>query len=195
VELCGHATLAAAHVLWQQGHLDAAAAAQFLTRSGPLAATRDGDWITLDFPVTPVVPVAWPDGLVDVLGCTPVFVGRSMFDLLVLLDSEQAVRALHPALDRVRSYPYRGLIVTAPGERVDVVSRFFAPAVGVPEDPVTGSAHCALAPFWCERLQRDSLLCEQFSPHRGGQLRARLRGDRVALAGQAVTTARVQLLV
>jgi len=188
VALCGHATLASAHVLWQDGHLAENAQARFLTKSGLLTADRRGDWIELDFPATGPTPAAAPDGLTAALSVTPRYVGKSRFDYLVEVADEAAVRALHPNLSALERVEARGVIVTARAETdgFDFVSRFFAPRAGVNEDPVTGSAHCALGPYWGERLGKRDLLAYQASA-RGGVVRVRVAGDRVALGGQAVT--------
>jgi PhzF family phenazine biosynthesis protein len=195
VDLCGHATLATAHVLWEDGHLGRDEPARFRTRSGLLTATRRGDWIELDFPSEPPEPVDAPDGLAEALGVPWRFVGRNRFDCLVELDSEAAVRALDPDQTRLGSIPMRGLIATARAETpgFDFVSRFFAPSVGVPEDPVCGSAHCALAPYWSGLLGKSELLGYQASP-RGGVIRVRPQGRRVAIGGQAVTVMRGTLV-
>lgn len=191
VDLCGHATLASAHFLWRDGHLKPAAEARFQTRSGVLTARERDGWITLDFPATPAAAAYPPHGLEDALGTAPVEVGRSLFDLVVELEDEEAVRALAPDIPALALFPVRGVIVTARarGEEMDFVSRFFAPAVGVPEDPVTGSAHCTLGPWWAARLGRDDLVGYQASA-RGGVVRVEVRGDRVRLLGQAVTVLR-----
>jgi PhzF family phenazine biosynthesis protein len=195
VDLCGHATLAAAHVLWQEGHLEEGAAARFHTRSGELRAVRRGEWIEMDFPAERAVEAEAPARLEAALGASPCWVGRNRFDLLVELDDEKTVRTLTPDLSALRTIAARGIIVTsaAVAEGFDFVSRFFAPRVGVDEDPVTGSAHCALAPFWGERLGRESLVGYQVSA-RGGIVRARTAGDRVVLGGQAVTVLRGELV-
>jgi len=195
VALCGHATLASAHVLWEEGRLPPNRQARFHTKSGLLTADRRGDWIELDFPATPPAPVPAPPGLAAALRVGTRWVGRSKFDYLVELDSEDAVRGLKPDLAALERVDARGIIVTsrATTPDFDFVSRFFAPQSGVPEDPVTGSAHCALAPFWSERLQRMEMTAYQASP-RGGVIRVRLAGDRVMLAGQAVTVLRGELL-
>jgi len=194
VDLCGHATLASAHFLWQDGHLKPRAEARFQTRSGLLTARERDGWITLDFPATPAVPVPFPPGLAEALGATPVSVGRSAFDYLVELPDELSVTTLRPDLAAIARFPVRGVIVTARSERpgVDFVSRFFGPACGVPEDPVTGSAHCALGPWWAARLGREDLVGYQAS-RRGGTVKVAVRGDRVRLAGQAVTVLRAIL--
>jgi PhzF family phenazine biosynthesis protein len=196
VDLCGHATLASAHVLWDEGHLDPGDAARFHTRSGELTCTRGDDgWIEMDFPATPPERAETPDGVEDGLGVAPVWVGRTRTDLLVELADEKQVRSLKPDIAALRRVDARGIIVTARGigSGYDFVSRFFAPRVGVDEDPVTGSAHCALSPFWSERLGRDELVGYQVS-FRGGKVRTRSRGDRVLLGGQAVTVLRGELV-
>lgn len=195
VDLCGHATLASAHALWEAGLLGPDDVARFHTRSGLLTAERRDGLIWLDFPRTPAEPSPPPVQFGEVLGATPLWVGRSPFDWLVELESEAVVRGLDPELSRIARIDARGVIVTARAEdgRHDFVSRFFAPAAGVPEDPVTGSAHCTLAPFWAERLGRAELAGYQASP-RGGTVRTRVVGDRVLLGGTAVTVARGELL-
>jgi predicted PhzF superfamily epimerase YddE/YHI9 len=195
VELCGHATLASAHLLWEAGLVAAGEPIRFHTLSGVLGAARDGEWIELDFPAEPAsaLPEA-PPRLAEMLGASPVWVGANRFDLVVELADEGAVRALAPDVRRLGALPYRGILVTAraaaPG--YDVVSRFFAPAAGVDEDPVTGSAHCCIGPYWCERLGKNPLLAWQASA-RGGRVRVELAGDRVHLGGQAVTVLRGEL--
>jgi predicted PhzF superfamily epimerase YddE/YHI9 len=195
VDLCGHATLASAHVLWEEGHLPAGETARFHTRSGLLTAARADGLIWLDFPATPAKPAAAPGELEAGLGAAPRWVGRSSFDYLVELESDETVRALAPDLSRLGRIETRGIIVTARSATAgqDFVSRFFAPAAGIPEDPVTGSAHCALAPFWAERLGRRELTGYQASA-RGGLVRTRLQGDRVLLGGNAVTVVRGEVL-
>jgi PhzF family phenazine biosynthesis protein len=191
VDLCGHATLASAHVLWEMEHLARDRAARFHTQSGVIEARLTDDWIEMDFPAEPAEEVEAPEGLAAALGAEPLWVGRNRLDLLVELDGEKLIRNLKPDVAAIRELDARGVIVTAPaiGDRFDFVSRFFAPRVGVDEDPVTGSAHCALAPFWSRRLQRDALVGYQVSS-RSGIVRTRLAGDRVFLAGQAVTVMR-----
>jgi len=184
VDLCGHATLAAAHVLFRHlGH--AGPALSFHTRSGPLAVTRSGDRLCLDFPARPGVPCPAPADLVAGLGRAPLSVAKAR-DYLAVLESERAVRELNPNLEALSRLDCLGVIVTAPGETCDFVSRFFAPRAGVPEDPVTGSAHCTLIPWWAERLGRRRLHARQIS-RRGGELFCEHRGDRVEIAGHAVT--------
>jgi len=195
VDLCGHATLATAHVLWEDGHLPADEVARFHTRSGLLTAKRAAEWIELDFPAKPLLDEPVPQGLAEALGAAPVYAGRSHFDVLVELASEAEVRALKPDLARIAAVDARGVIVTARGENGhDFVSRFFAPRAGVNEDPVTGSAHCVLAPYWAAKLGRAELTGFQAS-RRGGIVRVRHDGDRVHLGGRAVTTLRGELTV
>ena len=195
VDLCGHATLASAHFLWESGRLPRTTTARFHTRSGLLTAESDGDWIVLDFPETTPSEAPAPDGLASALGATPVWVGKSPFDVLVRLEGADAVKSLSPDLGALGAIDARGVIVTAPGDErgIDFVSRFFAPRVGVPEDPVTGSAHCALAPYWAKELGR-SVLTGYQSSARGGTVRVELKGDRVLLAGKARTVVRGELL-
>jgi predicted PhzF superfamily epimerase YddE/YHI9 len=195
VDLCGHATLASAHALWEDGHLPPDETARFHTKSGLLTARRIEDWIELDFPATPAIAATAPDGLAHAIGASPRYVGRSRFDYLIELESEALVRDLRPDFGRLRQLPVRGVIVTSqattPGW--DFVSRFFAPAAGIDEDPVTGSAHCCLGPFWSARLGKPTLMARQVSS-RGGTVRVTLDGDRVRLAGQAVTVMRGEFL-
>ena len=199
VDLCGHATLASAHVLWESGRLGAGETARFHTRSGLLTARRRADWIELDFPATPDEEIDAPPDLAGALGVAPRYVGKSRFDYLVEVDNEEAVRALRPDFARLRAVEARGVIVTsraangAASPRVDFVSRFFAPAFGIDEDPVTGSSHCCLAPFWSRRLGKQTFLAHQVS-ERGGVLKLTLDQDRVRIGGQAVTVLRGDLL-
>jgi PhzF family phenazine biosynthesis protein len=189
VDLCGHATVASAHVLWQDGHLAEGTQARFHTRSGLLTADRRGEWIELDFPAKIAVAAPAPQELLPALGIAEMkFVGRNAFDYLVEVDSEETVRALSPDFTALRKLPVRGVIVTArsssPG--FDFVSRFFAPGAGVDEDPVTGSAHTALGPYWAGILGKSELTAFQASA-RGGVVKVQVRGERVLLGGQAVT--------
>lgn len=201
VDLCGHATLASAHVLWEQAILAEGEVARFFTRSGMLTAVQaDDGWISLDFPAEPAEPVDCDrlDGSVEVavverlaklLENSPMsWVGRNRMDYLVELQSEEAVRALNPDMGLLKSIPTRGLIITAraQADNVDFVSRFFAPRLGVDEDPVTGSAHCCLAPYWSGKLGKTAMVGHQVSG-RGGVVRVDLCDDRVILSGQAVT--------
>jgi predicted PhzF superfamily epimerase YddE/YHI9 len=200
VELCGHATLASAHVLWESGRLAAGEAARFHTLSGLLIAEQGSEGeIELDFPARPVEGAPPPPGLAEAIGSEPLFVGRSRYDYLLELPSEAAVRNAVPDHALLRTLPVRGVIITARGEGTgsqpsfDFVSRFFAPGSGVDEDPVTGSAHCTLGPYWASRLGKTSFLAWQASA-RGGAVRVRLEGDRVRLGGRAVTVLQGRLL-
>lgn len=196
VALCGHATLASAHVLWEDGWLHHDETAHFQTLSGLLTARRNGEWIELDFPATPAEPAPVPAGLLEALGLAEaVAVARSRFDYLVEVADPAVVRALAPDITALGRVAARGIMVTAAGDvpDADFISRFFAPAVGVPEDPVTGSAHCCLAPWWAARLGRERLVGYQASA-RGGVVRVELRGERVLLGGQAVTVLRGELV-
>ena len=187
--LCGHATLASAHTLWEEQILAPAERARFHTKSGLLTAERKGDRIELDFPATPEQRSDAPPGLLESLGIAdPVYVGRSKFDYLVEVASEDIVRGLNPDHAQLRKVEARGVIVTARATNTDAdfVSRFFAPGAGIDEDPVTGSAHCCLAPYWSQRLGKTEMTAFQASP-RGGYVYARLAGDRVKLQGNAVT--------
>jgi PhzF family phenazine biosynthesis protein len=195
VDLCGHATLASAHVLWEQGHLGPTEPARFHTRSGLLTAEKKGAWIEMDFPAKPAAPIEHFEKLEAALGVKAKYIGRSHFDYLVEVESEDEVRKLRPDFFVLRTLEARGVIVTsrASGAGYDFVSRFFAPGSGVDEDPVTGSAHCCLGPFWKERLGRDGLTGYQASA-RGGFVRTRCSGDRVYLSGQAVTVLHAELV-
>jgi PhzF family phenazine biosynthesis protein len=191
IDLCGHATIASAHVLWESGRLPASTQARFHTRSGLLTADRRGAWIELDFPATPAAAAEAPPGMMAALGVTPKWVGRSPFDYLVEVDSEDTVRTVQPDLKALATFETRGVIVTAPSasRAYDFVSRFFAPRAGIDEDPVTGSAHCALGPYWSARTGKQEMTAYQASA-RGGVVRVRLAGDRIGLGGQAVTVLR-----
>jgi PhzF family phenazine biosynthesis protein len=196
VDLCGHATLASAHFLFEEGALARHEEARFLTRSGLLTAraTPDGT-ITMNFPAIVSQPVAPPSDAEPALGVRIESCLRGTDDLLFVLAEAETVRRLDPDLASIARWPARGAIVTAPSDRegVDFISRFFAPALGVPEDPVTGSAHCALAWYWAQRLARSALVGYQAS-RRGGTVRCRVEGDRVALTGRAITVMRGLLL-
>ncbi len=182
IDLCGHATLATAHVL--RRYLGAEGPLSFDTMSGPLHVSLAGSLLALDLPSRPPVQRPVEPALVAALGVEPRWVGRAR-DLLCLLDDEDQVRALRPDFGALAGLDSHGVIVTAPGRDCDFVSRFFAPKLGVPEDPVTGSAHCTLVPYWAARLGCDELHARQVSA-RGGELWCALRGDRVSVAGHAV---------
>jgi PhzF family phenazine biosynthesis protein len=199
VDLCGHATLAAAHALWEERVLPPQVLAQFDTRSGRLSARRQGEWIELEFPTTPIdTPIRDQlelDRIAAALNGKVITAGRSRFDVFVELADEQAVRGLQPDFRLVAAIPARGVIVTSrsAAPEFDFVSRFFAPGVGIDEDPVCGSAHCCLGPFWASKLGRAELTGHQVSA-RGGVVKVRVEGARVALIGQAVTVLRGELL-
>lgn len=195
VDLCGHATLASAHFLWEEGHLAPDQPARFHTRSGLLTAEKKGKWIEMDFPATPAQPHAPVETLESGLGVKARFTGRTRFDYLAEVENEEIVCALKPDFGVLGRLEARGVIVTSrsAGSNYDFVSRFFAPAAGINEDPVTGSAHSCLGPFWKDRLGRDDLLGYQASA-RGGFVRTRCLGDRVRISGQAVTVLRGDLV-
>ena len=195
VDLCGHATVASAHALWETGRLGAGAPVHFHTRSGVLTAERRGDWIELDFPSLPETAAAPPAALAQALGVTPVYVGKSRFDYLVEVESHAVLQGLRPNFAGLRQVEGRGVIVTtrSASPEYDFVSRYFAPSFGIDEDPVTGSAHCVLAPFWARKLGRQEMTGYQASS-RGGVVRVRLEGDRVRLGGKAVIVLRGELV-
>lgn len=194
VELCGHATLAAAHILWETNELRCCEKARFHTLSGELGAILKGDWIEMDFPSEPEDSAIPPPALAGALSVKPLHVGKNRFDYLVELSSEEEVRGLKPDLALLKKLPARGVIVTARADSdYDFVSRFFAPGAGIDEDPVTGSAHCCLGPFWGARLKKKDLLAYQAS-RRGGVVKVGLKGSRVLLSGQAVTVMRGELV-
>ncbi len=215
VDLCGHATLGSAHVLWETKSLALETPARFHTRSGVLTCTRDGDRIAMDFPAKAAIEAAPPPELLRALGTRAAFAGNNKMDWLVEVDSEATVRALEPDLALLKTIPVRGVIVTAraadatapssasstssggdgarSSAKHDFVSRFFAPRAGVDEDPVTGSAHCCLAPYWGTKLEKKELVGWQASA-RGGEVRMQWNGDRVVLSGRAITVVRGELV-
>ena len=195
VELCGHATLASAHVLWETGTIPPGEQARFHTASGLLTAERRGDEIEMNFPASPPRPASAPPGLAEALGVTPRYVGRTRHDYLVAVESEDEVRGVRPDFTKLRELQMRGIMVTSAAATggYDFVSRFFAPGAGIDEDPVTGSAHCCLGPYWGERLGKGELVAYQASA-RGGVVRVRLSGERVYLRGSAVTVLLGELL-
>jgi PhzF family phenazine biosynthesis protein len=194
VDLCGHATLASAHVIWEEGYMKREEQARFHTLSGLLTAQKKGEWIELDFPAEPDEETDSPPELAQALGVTPLYVGKNRFDYLVEVESEAVVRNLRPNYKLLETVTQRGVMVTSratlPG--FDFVSRFFAPAVGIDEDPVTGSAHCCLGPYWRRRLKKDTFIAYQASP-RGGTVHVRVGDKRVYLGGQAVTVLKAEL--
>ena len=197
VDLCGHATLASAHILWETGILAPDQPARFNTRSGHLTCEKRGDWIEMDFPARPSEPVDQPSGLLEALGVTPLFVGRNVDDYLVEVATEAEVHALNPDFGLLNTVSARGAIVTSrsTSSAQDFISRFFAPASGVNEDPVTGSAHTSLGPYWADRLGKSEMVGYQASA-RGGIVRVQISGEgRILLSGQAVTVLKCDLLV
>jgi predicted PhzF superfamily epimerase YddE/YHI9 len=192
VDLCGHATLATAHVLFRHA-FPSATRLTFGTRSGNLVVTREGEFLTLDFPSRPGKPVEITESVIAALGARPAALYRAR-DLLAIYESEPQVRDLRPDSGRISAIDTFAITVSAPGEAVDYVYRFFAPRQGIPEDPVTGSANCTLVPYWAARLGKSDLVAKQLSL-RGGDLRCALRGDRVLIAGRAVEYLRGEISV
>jgi PhzF family phenazine biosynthesis protein len=188
IDLCGHATLASAHTLWTDGVVPKTDAIAFHTRSGILGASLRGEMIELDFPSEPATEAPAPAGLQEALGVPLLWTGRNRMDYIVEIPGERELRGIVPNLGEIAKLDARGLIVTcrAEGTTFDFLSRFFAPQSGIAEDPVTGSAHCCLGPFWAGRLNRRQLVGFQASP-RGGSVRVTVNGARVTLGGQAVT--------
>ena len=195
VDLCGHATLATAHALWTEGISTSDQPIRFHTRSGVLTCRFSEGLIELDFPATPPTAMEASPDLLEGLGLSQAWVGQSRFYRLVVVDTAEQVRTLRPAFSRLLKEPTLGIIVSAPSDdpRFDFISRFFAPAMGVDEDPVCGSAHCCLTPYWGTRLQKTTLNAYQASA-RGGVLKLRWEGDRVILGGRAVMVSRGELL-
>jgi len=199
VDLCGHATLATAHILWEEEHISAGEPAFFETRSGLLTARRGPGGIELDFPAEPISAEVRDleelGALRSALAAPVRFAGRNRFDLMVEIESEEQVRGLRPDIRGLEKFPVRGVIVTSRSQarEYDFVSRFFAPRLGINEDPVCGSAHCCLGPYWAEKLERTALTARQVSC-RGGVVKLRIEGARVVLIGQAVTVLRGELV-
>ncbi len=195
VELCGHATLAGAHILWEREIESGDKELRFETLSGILTATRDEGWIELNFPLEPATETAPPANLLESLGVDAIFVGKNRFDYLVEVKSEETVRGMAPDCSRLGQVSCRGIIVTSLSHNpeYDFVSRFFAPAAGINEDPVTGSAHCCLGPYWQDKLGKKKLYACQASK-RGGFLTVRIAENRTHIAGQAVTVMSGELL-
>lgn len=195
VDLCGHATLATAFTLWEMGVVAAEASIAFHTRSGVLTAARLGDVIELDFPATPVEPSDPSPGLLEALNVEPTFVGSTRFDKFIVVDSAERVRSLRPDFRKLALIDARRVIVTAVSDMpgADFISRFFAPSHGIDEDPVTGSAHCALAPYWAEQLGKTRMVGFQAS-ERGGTVHVELNGNRVILGGHAVLVMKGELI-
>jgi PhzF family phenazine biosynthesis protein len=183
VDLCGHATLATAHVLFRYA-FPAAQRLVFGTKSGELAVTRDADFLSLDFPARPAKPVEMTDEIVSALGARPSALYRAA-NLMAIYESHSQVRDYQPDFQRIAALDVFAVIISAPGDGCDYVCRFFAPRKGIPEDPVTGSAQCTLAPYWAARLGKTALTARQLSP-RGGELQCTAAGDRVLIAGRTV---------
>ncbi len=195
VPLCGHATLASAHALWTERLHARDQPIHFHTQSGLLTCTWQNELITMDFPATPATAVEPPVGLLESLRVTPIFVGKTQFDHLVVVEDAQQVRTLAPDLERLKAVATRGVMVTSLSDdpQYDFISRFFAPAVGINEDPVTGSAHCCLGPYWATELGKTSLTALQASA-REGAIQVQVDQERVYLGGQAVTVLRGELV-
>jgi PhzF family phenazine biosynthesis protein len=195
VELCGHATLASAHILWEQGILAPDNPARFHTRSGLLSAVRKDDWIEMDFPAEPETQAEFPEDVINALGVQARYVGKNRFDFLLEFDSAETIRKMVPDFSLLHRVSSRGFIVTSASDSgpYDFISRFFAPAAGVNEDPVTGSAHCCLGPYWAQKLGKNELIGYQASK-RGGVVKVRVGDERVYISGQAITVMRATLL-
>jgi PhzF family phenazine biosynthesis protein len=187
VDLCGHATLAAAYVLWDRAYLRSGDTAVFQTKSGILKATTNGDWISMQFPREEDEPMKKSDLLEDAIGAKAVYTGKNRMDYIVEVESEDLLTSIEPEPTKLEKIHTRGVIVTARSASpdFDFVSRFFSPATGVPEDPVTGSAHCCLGPYWQRKLNKDEFTAYQAS-RRGGVVKVRMSGDHVFLSGQAI---------
>lgn len=194
VDLCGHATLASAHILWERGYLKPDNRAVFQTRSGELSAMKQNNWIMLDFPALAPEKQKIPDELSAIINSEVVYFGKSNFDWIVEVADEEIVKNLQPDFTLIQRLPVRGLIITSQSKEYDFISRFFAPAVGVNEDPVTGSAHSVLVPYWAEKLAKHEMTAYQAS-NRGGKLRLWYHGNRVGIGGQAVTVMEINLIL
>lgn len=195
VDLCGHATLASAHALWEMGYLDRGQEARFYTKSGLLTARQDDNWIELNFPSEPPIETKLPDFVIQGLNVSPKYTGKNRLDYIVEVESEDIVRNLKPDLNLLKAMEIRGVIVTSLAKtgNLDFISRYFAPGAGIEEDPVTGSAHCCLGPYWQSRLNKKDLTGYQASA-RGGLVKVKVQGDRVVLSGKAVTVLKGELL-
>jgi PhzF family phenazine biosynthesis protein len=194
VDLCGHATLASAHILWEKGYLRKDIEAKFSTKSGLLTAKKSDGWIELNFPALPEEKTEPSVELLEALGTQATYVGKNKFDYLVEVESEEIVTTMKPDFMKLLKLPARGVIVTSRAKEYDFVSRFFAPQIDVLEDPVTGSAHCCLGPYWQKKLNKDEFIAYQASKRRG-ILKVKLAGDRVLIAGKAVTVLEGDLLI
>jgi PhzF family phenazine biosynthesis protein len=193
VDLCGHATLSSAHILWEKGYLQPEDQVTFYTRSGELTARKDHEWTMLNFPSLSVEESPIPTELIGLIQADILYFGMSKFDWLVEINNEEYLKTFQPDISQIKKLPARGLIITSRSRQYDFISRFFAPAVGVDEDPVTGSAHSVLTPYWANKLGKSELLAYQASA-RGGELKLQHKGARVEIAGQAVTIMEISLL-
>ena len=195
VDLCGHATLASAHILWETGQSSRREEIRFHTNSGILKAYCDHPWIRLDFPTQAAETVKIPDGLSSALGAVPGYAGLNRLGYLAVFDKESIIRQMNPDFTSLKKVPPGVVMVTAPanGQEFDFVSRFFAPALGIDEDPVTGAAHCCLGPYWSDKLGKTALMAYQAS-ERGGIVSVRVQDDRVILGGQAVTVMKIEMI-
>ncbi len=196
IDLCGHATLASAHILWEKGFLKNDQEARFSTKSGLLTAIMNNGWIELNFPALPEEKTEPPAGLLESLGIEATYVGKNIFDYLIEVESEETVRTMKPDFVKLSKVPARGVIVTARSRtgEYDFVSRFFAPEIGIWEDPVTGSSHCCLGPYWQKRLNKDEFIAYQAS-ERGGVQKVKVAGERVLISGKAVMVLEGELLI
>ena len=186
IDLCGHATLASAHILWEKGYLEKEEEAVFSTKSGLLTAKYNYGWIELNFPATPEEKADVPPELTEALAVNLVYTGKNIFDYIIEVESEDEVKNIKPDFTKLMKVQMRGVIVTAQSSEYDFVSRFFAPEIGIFEDPVTGSSHCCLGPYWKKRLGKDTFLAYQASK-RGGVLKVQVSRERVLISGKAVT--------
>ena len=186
VDLCGHATLATAHILYQNNYVHCSEAIFFETKSGILKTLKNENHIQLDFPETPVSDIEIPEGIENAIGAKIIYAGKSIFDYFFLLESEDVLIDLKPNFNELIKFGKRGVIVTADSKKYDFISRFFAPQSGINEDPVTGSAHCALYPYWSKKLNKKELVAYQAS-ERGGLLKLSSESSRVLISGEAIT--------
>ncbi|MDI9483814.1 MAG: PhzF family phenazine biosynthesis protein [Bacillota bacterium] len=186
IDLCGHATLASAHILWEKGYLEKEKEAVFNTKSGVLTAKYNEGWIELNFPATPEEKADVPSELIEALAVNPVYTGKNIFDYIIEVESEDEVKNIKPDFTKLMKVQMRGVIVTAQSSEYDFISRFFAPEVGIFEDPVTGSSHCCLGPYWKKKLGKDRFIAYQASK-RGGILKVQVADERVLISGKAVT--------
>ncbi len=198
IDLCGHATLASAHILWEKGFLKNDQEARFSTKSGLLTAIMNNGWIELNFPALPEEKTEPPAGLLESLGIEATYVGKNIFDYLIEVESEETVRTMKPDFVKLSKVPARGGVIVTARSRTgeyDFVSRFFAPEIGIWEDPVTGSAHCCLGPYWQKRLNKDEFIAYQASERGGGVLKVKVAGERVLISGKAVMVLEGELLI